>query len=265
MKVEYEVDSNERKALIDLRIKYLKQVEMGEFAAQQFALLLTREQQMQGVLVFFHPTSTHAFLQSFGTYLVRVHLYDVQYDIAGRVMTVRLLLAANVVVRQPLGTTPTTAANAGTAPNSQPSTGGAQLAPAMVVSSAPPVVNNADLYRYGIHVMPDRRIVILPAPPLSATAVPKESSPGGTASSKTNDEEEEEEEEKDGDQAMQSSSSSASSSSSSSSSWSSSSASSTPPPAQWPEGTGERIQTGSSNVPPTYLSDIRQLESARST
>lgn len=37
--VEYDQDSNERRALIDLRIKYLRQVEQGEFAAQQVLLL----------------------------------------------------------------------------------------------------------------------------------------------------------------------------------------------------------------------------------
>lgn len=151
---EYDADTNQQKVLIDMRIKYLKQVEMGEFAAQQLALLLTRDQQMQGVLVFFYPTSTHAFLQSFGTYLVRVHQYDVAYDIGGRAMTVRLLLQSIVVVRAPLGS------------------GESRLAPQLVVSSAPPIVNNADLYRYGIQIMPDRRIVILPAPPLSASSSP---------------------------------------------------------------------------------------------
>ena len=73
-------------------------------------------------------------------------------------MTVRFLLQATVVVRAPLGSTP--------------SHGSDRLAPQLVVASAPPVTNHANLYRYGIQLMPDRRIVILPAPPMSATVPP---------------------------------------------------------------------------------------------
>lgn len=136
-KEEYDSDSNERRGLIDLRLKYLKQVQMGNFGAQQFALLLTQEQQIQGVLVFFHPTCTHAFLQTFGTYLVKNHKYDVQYDIAGRVMTVKMLLDSTVAM------------------------------PDRVIPYTPPALNTTDLHRYGIQCMPDRRILVLPAPPMA--------------------------------------------------------------------------------------------------